>query len=223
MVYIFCVIDGTLPILPSETLLVALASVAVGTGTPNLFLLALVGALGAITGDQIAYRLGRRIGTERFGWMRTRRSRKLFAFASHELMKRGALLIFTARYIPVGRVAVNFTAGATNYSLRRFTVLDVIGCLTWAGYSVAIGAVAGKWFHDNQLLGIGISIVLAILMGFVIDRVITLVLKRLGRDTEDATYRRLRQAEAAEAAEAAERQKDPVTIPGDIVDPGTGV
>ena len=73
--------------------------------------------------------------------MRLRRSRKAFAFARHELMKRGALLIFTARYIPIGRVAVNFTAGATRYPLGRFTVLDILACLAWGAYSVGVGAL----------------------------------------------------------------------------------
>lgn len=188
IVYIFCLIDGFLPVLPSETLIVGLASVAVGTGTPNIVLLALVGAAGAITGDQIAYRLGRRMGTTRFRWMRTRRARKVFAFAQHELMKRGALLIFTARYIPIGRVAVNFTAGATRFSLKRFTILDVLGCLTWGAYSATIGAVAGNWMEHNKLLGIGVSIVIAIALGYVLDRIIYAILKRLGKRTEAAEY-----------------------------------
>lgn len=181
LLYLFCIIDGFLPVLPSETLIVGLASVAVGTGAPNLVLLALAGAAGAVTGDHIAYRLGRRVGIDRFHWMRRRRTHRLFGFARHELDKRGALLVFTARYIPVGRVAVNFTAGATRFPLRRFTVLDVLGCLTWGAYSATIGAVAGHWMHDNQLLGIAISILVAIILGCILDRIINVVVHRLGR------------------------------------------
>lgn len=182
LLFLFCIIDGFLPVLPSETLIVALASVAVASGTPNIFLLGLVGAAGAIVGDQIAYRLGRGVGLDRFRWMRGRRTRKLFAVARRELDRRGALLIFTARYIPVGRVAVNFTAGATSFSLRRFTVLDIMGCLTWGAYSATIGAVGGHWMEDNQLLGIGLSIVIAIVFGLIVDRVVNVVLRRLGHE-----------------------------------------
>lgn len=182
VLFLFCTIDGLLPLLPSETLIVALASVAVSSGIPNIFLLGLVGAAGAVLGDQIAYRVGRRIGMERFRWMRGARARKSFAFARRELERRGALLIFTARYIPVGRVAVNFTAGATNFSLRRFTLLDVMGCLTWGAYSATIGAVGGHWMSDNPLLGIGLSIGIALILGFIVDRVVNAVLRRLGRD-----------------------------------------
>ena len=185
IVYVFCLIDGFMPILPSETLLVALGAVAASTGEPNAFLLILVGAAGAISGDQIAYRIGRRVGTERFGWMRRRRTKSLFAFAYKELSERGAMLIFTARYIPGGRVVVNLSAGATGYSIRRFTALDVFGCMTWAGYSVTIGVVAGGWFHDNKLLGIGLSVALAICLGYLIDKIVHTLLKRFGRKTSE--------------------------------------
>ena len=95
------------------------------------------------------------------------------------------MLIFTARYIPVGRVVVNLSAGATGFSIRRFTILDVLGCITWAGYSVAIGVVAGGWFHDNKLLGIVLSVALAICLGYLIDKIVHALLKRFGRKRDE--------------------------------------
>lgn len=199
IVCLFCFIDGFLPLLPSETLLVALGVVAAGTGTPNAYLLILAGAAGAISGDQVAYRLGRRIGTERFAWMRRPRIQKIFAFAGRELDARGAMLIFTARYVPVGRVVVNLSSGATGFSYRRFTFLDIVGCLTWASYSVALGVLAGAWFHENQLLGITISVVLAILMGYLIDKLSHALMVRTGRRA--STHRHLFEDEPAPVVE----------------------
>lgn len=214
VVCLFCFIDGFLPVLPSETLLVALGVVAAGTGIPNVYLLVLAGALGAITGDQVAYLLGRRIGTERFGWMRRPRMQRLFAFARRELNMRGAMLIFTARYVPVGRVVVNLSSGATGFSYRRFTVLDVAGCLTWASYSVAIGVVAGAWFHDNQVLGIVLSVALAIVMGYLIDKTSHAILVRTGR-------RAAERGDPGAAGQAGAREMPrPVRVPGQDPDPG---
>lgn len=184
VLFAFCFIDGFFPVVPSESLIVALASVAVTSGTPNIVLLVVVGAAGAFCGDQVAYRMGRAVGTERWKWMRAPKARKAFNFAHHELMRRGALLLFTARYIPVGRVAVNFTAGATHFPLKRFAFLDAFGCLTWATYSSAVGAIAGHWMESNKLLGIVISIVVAIILGYLLDRIINRVLIRLGRNIE---------------------------------------
>ncbi|MHA7271594.1 DedA family protein [Arthrobacter sp. HLT1-20] len=169
LVSLFCLIDGFFLFLPSETAIVALASISAKTGYPNIWLLILGASIGAIIGDNIAYFMGRKLGTTRFNWMRRPRGARAFAWAGKELEKRGAILIFTARYIPVGRIAVNFTAGATYFPWRRFVVLDGIAVVTWAGYSVAVGTFAGRWVHDNPLLGVGIAITFAILIGFVVD------------------------------------------------------
>jgi membrane-associated protein len=169
LVSLFCLIDGFFLFLPSETAIVALSSISARTGSPNIWLLILGASIGAVIGDNIAYFLGRKLGTSRFKWMRKPRGAKAFAWAGRELEKRGAILIFTARYIPVGRIAVNFTAGATRFPWRRFVVLDAVAVVTWAGYSVAVGTFAGRWVHHNPLLGIGIAIAFAIVIGFIVD------------------------------------------------------
>jgi len=133
--------------------------------------------------------LGRRIGLDRWGWMRKPKVRKVFAWARYELEKRGAVLIFTARYIPWGRVAVNYVAGSTGFSHRRFFVFDAFACLTWVGYSLGIGLLASSfpWLHHNPLLSAGIAVVFAIVLGVVIDHLLRWWHKRLGRDdTPDA-------------------------------------
>ncbi|MGG5171938.1 DedA family protein [Pseudarthrobacter sp. J1738] len=180
----FCFIDGFLPILPSETLIVALGALSVGSGEPNMLLVMLAGALGAIAGDNMAYLLGRKIGVERFAWMRRPRIQKALGWARYELDKRGAMLIFTARYIPVGRVAVNWIAGTTAYPRRRFVILDILASVTWVAYSAGIGMLAGRWVHNHPLLGVAIAIVFAIILGFVVDHAITLLHR--WRDKKDA-------------------------------------
>ena len=79
------------------------------------------------------------------------------------------MLIFTARYIPVGRVAVNWIAGTTAYPRRRFVILDVFASITWVAYSAGVGIIAGNWVHEHPLLGVGIAIAFAIVLGIVID------------------------------------------------------
>ncbi|MFP5311523.1 MAG: DedA family protein, partial [Actinomycetes bacterium] len=109
--------------------------------------------------------------------------RKVFAWARYELEKRGAVLIFTARYIPWGRVAVNYVAGSTGFSHRRFFVFDAFACVTWVGYSLGIGLLASSfpWLHHNPLLSAGIAVVFAIVLGIIIDHALRWWHKRLGR------------------------------------------
>ncbi|WP_166980223.1 DedA family protein [Paramicrobacterium fandaimingii] len=178
VMFAVAVIDGFFPPIPSETVLVAAAAVAASTGGTNLVLLCAVAAIGAAIGDNIAFAIGRSLGTRRFRWMRRPRIAASFDWASRTLDRSGAGLILGARYIPVGRVAVNMTAGALRYPRRRFIPVSVVAGAMWAAYSACIGLIAGNLVKDNPLLGALIGIVLALLIGFVIDRVASARRKR---------------------------------------------
>ena len=95
-----------------------------------------------------------------------------FRWAGQELRKRPASLILVARFVPIGRVAVNLTAGVTHYPRLRFVGLTVLSATLWAGYSVGIGLFFGQWFENNHLLGAAIAIVCAVGLGIVVDVVI---------------------------------------------------
>ena len=164
-----CVIDGFFPPIPSESVVVGLAAVAATADVPNPWLLAAVAGLGAFTGDNAAYLIGRGVGIQRWAWMRGPRMQRAFRWAGRELRKRPASLILVARFVPIGRVAVNLTAGATHYSHPRFIGLTVLSATLWASYSVAIGLFFGQWFEENHLLGAVIAIVCAIVLGILVD------------------------------------------------------
>ncbi|MBO1266559.1 DedA family protein [Arthrobacter cavernae] len=170
-----CVIDGFFPPIPSESVVVGLAAVSATADVPNAWLLVLVAAIGAFSGDNIAYLIGRRVGVRRWRWMRTQRMQGAFRWAGRELRRRSASLIMVARFIPIGRVAVNLTAGATHFSHGQFVSLTSVSAVLWAGYSVAIGVFFGQWFEHNHLLGAVIAIIIAVVLGIIIDRIISKV------------------------------------------------
>src|SRR5690625_7243915 len=70
--FLFSLVDGFFPIVPSESLIVALATISDKNQGFNLSTVFFMGWFGAFVGDQIAYWLGRSIGVTRFRWMRTR-------------------------------------------------------------------------------------------------------------------------------------------------------
>lgn len=179
MVFAFVTIDAFFPPVPSESVIVALAAISVSSGDPDLVLLTVVSIAGALCGDNIAYAIGRRVGTERFAILRRPGSVQLIARAKVELDKRAAMLILTARYIPVGRVAVNVTAGATRFPYRRFLPLSMLAAFSWSVYSVLIGVVAGSWVEDNPLLGAAIAVVIAVTVGFAVDQLLARRRRRL--------------------------------------------
>ncbi|UCR88469.1 DedA family protein [Mycetocola spongiae] len=162
-------VDGFFPPIPGETVLVAVAAIAMSSGSPNLWLLLLAGALGAAAGDNIAFALGRRVGTERFAWMRGARVAAALDFARRGLARRGTLLVLGGRYIPVGRLAINMTAGATGFPARRFAGLSLVAGALWSAHAVLIGVLAGHLTAGNPLFGAAIGIALALILGVIID------------------------------------------------------
>ncbi|WP_017197855.1 DedA family protein [Arthrobacter sp. M2012083] len=168
-----CVTDGFFPPIPSESVVVGLSSVSGSSGSPSVWLLGLVAAIGAFSGDNVAYIIGHRIGIQRWRWMRTQRMQGAFRWAGKELRRRSASLIMVARFIPIGRVAVNFTAGATHFNHCKFVALTAMSAILWATYSVILGYFFGVWFEDNHLVGALIAIVVAVILGIIIDLIIS--------------------------------------------------
>ena len=170
--FAFATIDGFFPPLPSESVVITLAVSAHSTGTPWMWLVLVAAAAGAWVGDQIAYQIGLMIGTDRVPFLQSSRGRRAVAWAERALARRGASFILAARYIPIGRVAVNMTAGAVGYPRRRFMVIAAIAAVMWALYSAGIGLVAARWLGHEPLLAIGIGVVLGVVMGFIVDKVV---------------------------------------------------
>ncbi|WNB86029.1 DedA family protein [Cellulomonas sp. ATA003] len=167
--YLFATIDGFFPPVPSESVVIALAAVAMATGEPNLWLVMAVAAAGAFTGDQVAYAIGRRVKVRSTRLLRSRRAQRTLDWAELALASRGASFIIGARYIPVGRVAVNMTAGAVGYPRGRFTGLTALAAVSWALYSTAIGVGAGAWLHDRPMVAVVVGVVGGVVIGLVVD------------------------------------------------------
>lgn len=174
----FATIDGFFPPLPSESVIITLSVSAATTGIPWLPGILLTAMAGAWVGDQIAYLIGRRIGTEPIPYLRSDRGRRMVAWARYALNHRGAAFILAARYVPVGRVAVNMSAGALGYPRKRFMVYSAIAAVTWGLYSMAIGLVAASWLGHEPLLAMVVGVVVGIILGVVLDQVVQRLTRR---------------------------------------------
>ena len=182
----FALVDAVLPMFPSESVLVTLASIWATTGHPNILIFPTAAWLGAWAGDMIAFMIGRTLGYERFRFFREGRGQRAVELARRGLETRAFLFIMTARYIPLGRTAVNMTAGAVHYSTAKFAVRSFVATFTWAVYGTAIGAVAGQWFEKNRLLGIVVSLAVAVMLSLVVERVASRLQRRVIRLAERA-------------------------------------
>jgi membrane protein DedA with SNARE-associated domain len=180
--YAFATIDGFFPPIPSESVIIALAALFVASGTADFWILGAVAAAGAFTGDQIAYSIGKRIPIRRLRFMRGERAQNAVAWAERALAERGASFIIAARYVPIGRVAVNMTAGAVAYPRKRFTMLAAIAAISWSIYSVLLGIGAGHLLGEEQpLLAAAAGVAGGLLLGVIVDQVMSWLGRRRGR------------------------------------------
>lgn len=174
-------LDGFFPTVPSESIIVSLASLWSSTGKPSIILLVLAAWAGACLGDNLGYLIGRTLGWQRFRFFREGKGRPAVEAAERGLRRRALMFLMTARYIPFGRTAVNLVAGAVGYPHRAFFRRDLLSTFVWAVYSVGIGALAGQWFEHNRTLGIVVALVVAVVLSLVIERAVSAIHARLDR------------------------------------------
>jgi membrane-associated protein len=171
-VFALVVGDAFFVVLPSETVVVALGALAGATGSPPLGVLIPVAALGAIVGDSLCYLIGRRIGADRWGWQRRGRVGSALVRARRTVLTRPAVLIFTARYIPFARIAVNLSAGAAGLPYLRYLPLSAAAGVGWALYNTGIGLLFGTALRDQPVLAVVLSVLVAIALGVTIDLIV---------------------------------------------------
>lgn len=174
--------DAVLPLLPGETAVVTGGVLSSHTGL-NLLLVIVCGALGAFLGDTVMYLLGRWAGP----WARRtvlsgQRSTKTLHWAEGQLRKRGGLIIVVARFVPGGRTATTFMAGATQYPFRSFAMADAVGATLWSVYNALIGRIGGAAFENQTWKALLLAFAVALAGAAIIEGVRQLISRRSGRE-----------------------------------------
>ncbi|GIE35675.1 hypothetical protein Ait01nite_087200 [Actinoplanes italicus] len=155
IVFVAVTIDGFLPVMPSEAVVIGLGALS-ATGSPDLVALGVTVVAGGVAGDRLSYLLGVRTGG-RF------RSGKLAAAreaAERALHRYGAVAILVGRFLPYGRTATTVTSGAVRMPLGRFRVLTVLASTAWAAYTIGLGRLGGETFAGSPLMGVGLGLLL---------------------------------------------------------------
>ena len=196
VVLALCIIDAIFPPVPSESVIIAIATVVVTDHPNTLWLLGAIAAVGAYTGDQMVYWIGRRLGARNPRWLRGRRMQRTLGWARRAIARSGPILIMTGRFIPVGRTAVNLAAGTTRYPAWKFSIAAGFAAVFWAAYSIAIGAIFGNIFGSHPLLALLLGLVTAFAIGLLVE----FLSKRIGRRIQT------RRMAAFRAAWSADRQ-----------------
>lgn len=164
--------DAFLVIVPGEIAVTVLGALSTSTGTPPLWAVILCAAVAAACGDLVCYGIGRWVGLDRWRWMRTERLQRAQRWARGRLEAGTAVVLFTARFIPFARLAINLVAGATRIPFPRYLGLVALAATGWATYQAAIGALIAAMLPDAPIVSVLISVAVAIGIGALIDLLI---------------------------------------------------
>lgn len=182
IIYVIAVLDSVLPIVPSETLVI-IGGVSAGLGDLSIVLVVLAAGLGAFTGDNMSYLIGRRASvavTRRYE--RTEKGKRRLETVIHQIHERGGLLLITARFIPGGRTILTLSCGITRQDRKWYATWIGIAATIWALYASLLGFIGGKTFEENHTLAFVVAFGTAVSVTVVIE-LVRAGIKRLRRRT----------------------------------------
>lgn len=161
-----------LPFLPGDSLLF-IGGAFCATGEMNLGLLVVLLLVAAIAGNTVNYMVGRAIGPRVFNSHIPLLERFLDRAAlqkTHNFYeKHGGKTIVLARFIPVVRTFAPFVAGASEMTVSRFQLFNILGALLWVLLLVLLGYFFGnipfirQYLNLIVLVGIGAAVVPVVL------------------------------------------------------------
>jgi membrane-associated protein len=165
-------LDAVIPVLPSETVIVALGVATAGSVDPRIAILVGLAAFGAFAGDNLCYFIGRQFSP----WIDRRvfsgdKGTQRKAWAERTLERYGARLIVACRFIPGGRTAVTLTCGVTRFRRRTFLWATAIAGVIWASYAFFIGRFSGQAFKDKPWLSLLVALGIVLFMSGLVELV----------------------------------------------------
>ena len=140
-----------MPFLPGDSLLFVTGALA-GAGLIDLQLVIVILLVAAISGDQVNYLIGRRVGQTVWSWEHSRWfNRKAFEQAHNFYERHGPITIIIARFMPFIRTFAPFVAGVAEMTRSRFTLYNVVGGVIWVVGLTVAGYLFGNmpWVQQN--------------------------------------------------------------------------
>ena len=131
------------PFLPGDSLIFAAATFA-ARGTLNPWLLYILLAIAAVSGDTANYWIGHAIGARAYSgevkWIKKEYMERTHAFFE----KYGGKAIFLARFVPIIRTFAPFVAGVSEMSYGYFITWNVVGGMSWVALFLLLGYFFGN-------------------------------------------------------------------------------
>jgi len=152
-------------LLPGGDYLIFTAGLLCGTHYLDLPLSVLMISMitAAVLGDFTGYIKGRWLGKKLFDKPDARFFKRSYLEKSRLFYEKyGALAFISGRFLPVIRTMIPILAGASGFSLTRFSYLNPIGAIIWIGVLTPLGYFLGQKYP--QLMDYSIFFLLGILL-----------------------------------------------------------
>lgn len=172
---IFIVIETGLlfPFLPGDSLVFTVGLLSAVAGIP-LWLVIVVAAAAAITGDQIGFEIGRRQGRKLFKPDARIFKTRYLDEADQFFARWGRGAIVLARFVPVVRTFIAPAIGASTMRHRVFTTWNAVGGILWA----SLVAIGGFYLGKIPVVANNVELFTA---GIVVISVVPIVIGALAR------------------------------------------
>jgi membrane-associated protein len=179
----FLAVDAMVPVVPIQAIMITSGALTV-YGILDLPAVIAVGALGMLTGDSIAFVLGRTAGHVGNNWLSTKlaalrsrfapklddgespsKTRRAAARFTRGLRRPGPLVLLLCRFVPGGRMAAGYHAGRTGYPIKLFAAYDGSAAIAWATYGGLVGHVGGTAITQSAWRLFAIAATAAVIFG----------------------------------------------------------
>lgn len=148
-VFILMTLESALIPIPSE-IIMPFAGFLVGLGKLNFWLVILVGAIANLTGSLMAYGLGY-WGQKKLVKDLIKKYGKFLLITYDEVetaerwfRKRGELIAFGSRLLPVVRTFISLPAGFSQMNVVKFSLYTFAGALIWTTFLTYLGVILGE-------------------------------------------------------------------------------
>lgn len=141
--------DSLLPVAPGETVMIAAGVPAAGDDL-SCCLSSAPARPEAFSATTFPTALAHRWGGAPSAGSSPRQRRANGWRGRRQLRERGAVIVLVARFVPGGRTATTFSAGALDMPWHRFLMIDTIAAALWsAAYMYLLGYFGGAAFEES--------------------------------------------------------------------------
>lgn len=152
--------------LPGDSLLFIAGFLSSGAGgniLPPLPVTAGVIFIAAVTGDQVGYLFGRKVGPSLFDRPKGRLFNPTNLARAHSFFEhRGPAAIVLARFVPIVRTFTPIVAGVAEMKYRTFVTYNLLGGFLWGVGVTTLGYFLGEIDFVKDNLEIAAAVIVAI-------------------------------------------------------------